>query len=115
MLTKTPRQLPAFRACVASSGLSRAQICRELDTSPRSLARWLADDAAPRPEHLCVYLATPWGCSVAIDDAARRLALAHAMADALRRELTAERALVARLLRLGGSFGAANEPVSRPA
>lgn len=114
MLHTMPRQLPALSTMLDDlEHPPTATLARWLGVSPRTAARWVAADDAPRPVLLALFWCTRWGRSeiecAAVNDAARLASLADAMAAqvvALQREL-------ARVV-AAGDFGSANAPTVRP-
>lgn len=110
-----PRALPGFAEIAGAAGGNPASIGQALGVAERTVYRWLAEDSAPRAAHLALFWVTPWGWSQVQADAWQRLQTAELLADALRRELTEERALCARLLRMGYGAGSANVAVYRSA
>jgi hypothetical protein len=110
MLHLMPAYIPPPGQLLAALEVRPPAVARALCVSERSVWRWLADDAMPRPAACALWWLSPWGRSVLVSDAEYRIHLAEATAEAVRAELTAERAMVARLLRSGASFGAANSP-----
>ena len=110
-----PRSLPGFAATAAAVGGNPAAMGQALGVSERTIWRWLAADAAPRPAHLALFWVTPAGWSLMHSEAAHRLETAALLADSLRLELTEERAQCARLLRMGYGGGSANAPLLRAA
>lgn len=104
-----PRVIPPLSTILADIGSPTAcDLAALLDVHPRTVQRWLADDAAPRAVLLALFWMTRWGRSQldaqAHNDAqhAARLArLAQLDVDRLRKQN-------AHLLRVG-DFGAAND------
>lgn len=101
MLHLMPRHTPEFGPLLSTLHASPEAAARALGVSPRSVYRWCAAGSAPRSAALALWWLTPAGWSLLDSELGHRLHVAHATADALRAELTAERAQVARLLRLG--------------
>lgn len=110
MLNRLPRQLPPLALILDDIGApTPAAIAVALGAPERSVRRWIATGAAPRPAMLALFWLTRWGMSI-VDCEAGRLADLHA---ALARSRLAEadelRAVLAKVLRLA-DFGAANDP-----
>lgn len=114
LLQRLPATLPALSIILADiCSPSPAALAAALDVHPRTVARWLAADEAPRPISLALWPLTRWGMSAS--DAlhynraelaeARRL-VAEQDAEQLRRELT--RVIAA------ADFGCANDPSQAP-
>lgn len=113
MVHRIPRQLPALATMLDDlQNPKTPDLARWLGVTPRTAARWVATDHAPRPVLLALFWCTRWGRSelecAAVNDAARLASLADAMGCqvvALQREL-------ARVL-AAGDFGSANAPTAR--
>ncbi len=115
MLHLIPRHTPSLGVMLDALGATPESAARALGVSVRSVYRWAADDQAPRPAALALWWVTPWGWSVLDSEVGHRLATAAAQVDALRHELTQERAQAARLIRMGYGGGSSNLPVYRQA
>lgn len=106
--------MPALSTMLADLGHpSTATLARWLDVTPRTAARWVAADHAPRAASLALFWCTRWGLSelecAAVNDSARLASMVDAMGCqvvALQREL-------ARVV-AAGDFGSANAPTARP-
>ena len=105
------KKLPGLSQILDNLGNpSAAQLAAALDVSPRTAARWIAADLAPRPAMLALYWVTSWGgdevnCA-AINDARAQYQLALSW----RSRAEQAEAQIARLLRVG-DFGASNSPM----
>lgn len=86
------------------------KIAQHLGVTPRTLARWVAADDAPRPVLLALFYETRWGYSLLETTAHNGALHARQHAASLERENASLRSRIARLERIGG-FGAANEPL----
>ncbi len=112
-----PSSVPALSVLLDDlGGLSAARLAQVFGVSRATAHRWRAQDRAPRAVLVALYLAAPsYGARseqarvLHAQDGAR---LAHALADAYRRELEALRREFARVVALG-DFGAANQPTAR--
>ncbi len=113
MLHLMPRHVPPLSTMLGALSATPDDAAAALGVSPRSVYRWLAADCAPRPVGLALWWLTPWGWSMLDSEVGHRMATAAAIADALRAELTAERAQCARLLAMGYGSGSANAPLLR--
>lgn len=100
MLHVVPRHTPEFGPLLAALQATPEACARALGVSARSVYRWQAAGAAPRPVALALYWLTPAGWSLVESEHAHRLHVAQATAAALRDELTAERASYARMLQM---------------
>ncbi len=112
-----PSSLPALSVLLEDLGSpSAARLAQVFAVSRATAHRWIAQDRAPRAVLLALFLAAPsYGhrCELArIEHAQEGARLAHALADAYRRELEALRREFARVVALG-DFGAANQPTAR--
>ncbi len=113
MLHLIPKHLPAFAALAEDVHASRAVLARALDVHPRTLARWIEDDAAPHVARLAVFWLTRWGQSALDADLYNANALHAALARELRIELMKAQRQIARLRRAldAAPAGAANSPI----
>jgi len=93
-----PRHLPAPALLLESINARPPAVAAALGVSERQVWRWLAADAMPRPAGLALWWLSPWGQSALVADAHQRVALAEALAAALRRDLAAADARAARLV-----------------
>lgn len=115
MLYLMPRHTPPLQQMLDALQATPETAARALGVSPRTVYRWAAEGQAPRPAALALWWVTPWGWSVLDSEVGHRLHVAAAQVDALRAELTEERAQAARLLRMGYGGGSANLPIYRQA
>lgn len=106
----TAAGLPPFSFLLHDLPAPPRLVARHLGLAPRTLARWLALDQAPRPVMLALFWESRWGRSAADAEAANYGAIYYRMAQGLRSEVDALRAQLVRLETLG-DFGAANGPV----
>ncbi len=90
-----------------------ASIARYLDVSERSLARWKADDQAPRAVMLALYWETHHGCQALYTDMWNDRQMAEALARSSQALAANLQARVAYLERLS-DFGCANSPAIHP-
>lgn len=105
----TPVQLPSLALMLDDLGQPGVdKLAAALGVTPRTVRRWLADGMAPRPAMLALFWVTRWGLSLVDAEAARLADLHAAEADCLRREVSALRDELARVLAVG-DFGAAND------
>jgi hypothetical protein len=113
---RLPRSLPPFAALADDVPCSRSALSKALDVHPRTLARWIDDDAAPRVARLAVFWLTRWGMSQLDADAYNSATLHAGMAGALRVELIAAQTQIARLRRAldAAPTGSANSPIYTP-
>lgn len=110
---KAPTQTPPLGLMLSDLPCSDARaLARHLGVSARTLARWIAADAAPRPVMLALFWETRWGLSVAHCDAVNGERVALGLARALQAETAMLRTRIARLEETG-DFGAANAPLWR--
>lgn len=109
-MIRAPRQLPPLDAILSDLGQpTPAMIGRALGVHERTVYHWLARGHAPRPAHLALFWESTWGRSQISADSENAAMWARGEAEALRREVAALRARVARLERVG-HFGSANAP-----
>lgn len=94
-----PRQFPSFATLADDVQCSRSALAKVLDVHPRTLARWIETEAAPRAAVLAVYWLTRWGMSQLDADAYNSATLSAALAASLERELIASQRQVSRLRR----------------
>lgn len=115
MQHRLPAHLPPFAAMADDVPCSRAVLACALDVHPRTLARWIDDDAAPRVARLAVFWLTRWGQSQLDADLYNDNQTHAAMANALRTELIASQRQVARLRRAldAAPLDSANSPIYR--
>lgn len=113
MLNRLPRHFPPLSVMLDDMGRpAPAHVARALGVSVRSVRRWMAADAAPRPVMLALFWVTRWGLS-AVDAQATNDARLHAgMSASLRREVDELRAQLLHVLSLCEA-GAANAPLFR--
>ncbi|KQW76583.1 hypothetical protein [Methylibium sp. Root1272] len=110
MLTRLPRQLPAFPDLLADLGNpGAALLARALGVTDRTVRRWLVDGNAPRPVLLALFWMTRWGQSEVACEAHNSAVMHAGMVGCLQREIAALRRELGRVLALG-EFGAANSP-----
>lgn len=118
-----PRVIPPLSLMLPDLGSpTAAHLGAFLGVHPRTVRRWLAADAAPRPVMLALYWLTRWGRSAVEAQAVRDAALAHAL---LRAETTRAAQLAAALSALEAATSrrpqvisldpAAAAPAARPA
>lgn len=106
--------LPPFSVLLADLPAHPAQVARHLGLSPACLARYAAQEQAPRPVMLAMFWESRWGRSAADVDASNTAAAQFQRAEALARENAALRRYVARLeadLSAAPGQRAANAPV----
>lgn len=109
-LHRLPRSVPPLPVLLADLGNpTTREVARALGVTERTVWRWLADGAAPRPATLALFWLTSWGWSCVESEARRAIDDARGYASALRTELDALRVELARVLSLG-EFGSANSP-----
>lgn len=107
MIRRLPGQLPPLSLMLDDIGRpSPASIARALGVSARSVRRWIATDAAPRPILAALFWLTRWGVSQVAADAHNSATLAAGYVRALKDENAALRSDLGRALALAD--GAAN-------
>lgn len=100
-----------MRLMTADIPASLDQIAQHLDIAPRTLARYVAADQAPRPVLLALFWETRWGRSAADCEAANYGAAQAGYAHALARENAALRRQINQLESLlTNGDSAANRP-----
>lgn len=110
LLKRLPATMPALSIILADiCSPSPAALAAALDVHPRTVARWIAADEAPRPISLALWPLTRWGMSAS--DALHYNAAQVDQARRLVAELDAEqlRAELSRVLAVA-DFGCANDP-----
>jgi hypothetical protein len=111
MLNRLPTQTPPLADMLADlGGPSAPDLARALDVHPRTVARWLADDQAPRTACLSVWWLTRWGFSAVDCELWNAAQLAFSERDAWRSEVASLRRELARVVALGDFGRAANDP-----
>lgn len=105
-------KLPPLRMMTDDIPTNRDAIARHLDIAPRTLARYLADEQAPRPVMLALFWETRWGRGAADCEAANYGQAMHARAESLQRENAALRRQLAQLEQMRAD-GSANAPFFR--
>lgn len=114
LLVMAPRIIPPLSTMLDDLGHpSPAQVGRLLQVHPRTVQRWIASDAAPRPVLLALFWLTRWGRSSVESAAVREAQLSAAVAQAAQRVAEQHAAEIAHLQAVG-DFGAANAPLLRP-
>ena len=88
---------------------SPVKIASHLEVTPKTLLRWQAANAAPRPVMLALFYETRWGSSLVHAEAHNGRMYAENQVRGLERENAALRTRIARLEAIG-DFGAANAP-----
>lgn len=110
MLTRLPRQLPAFPDLLADLGNPGAAVlARALGVTDRTVRRWLVDGNAPRPVLLALFWLTRWGQSEVACEAHNSAVMHAGMVGCLQREIASLRRELGRVLALS-EFGSANSP-----
>lgn len=111
MLATLNRQaVPALSLLLSDLGdPSQRAIARALGVCPRTVARWIAQDQAPRCAMLALFWVSRWGRDQIAGHAIEGARLAHAMNAALTAENHQLRRELARVL-VVGDFGSANDP-----
>lgn len=110
-LHRLPRSLPALSLLLDDLGRpSAAELARALGVGERTVYRWLAADAAPRPAHLALYFASSYGWSLVDSEARHAVQTWRGLAESRGRDLVALEARLRRLSALG-DFGSANDPI----
>ena len=112
MLQYLPRQTPSLAMMIEDIGAPKsAVIARSLGVSARSVERWSAAEAAPRPVMLALYWITRWGRS---DVDCRAANDATTMANVVRLLESENRSLRAALAAVVAlrEHGSANDPVT---
>lgn len=110
MLARLPRQLPLLSLMLDNLGNPSAEtVARALGVGVRTVRRWIADDAAPRPALLALFWLTRWGASELECDAHNAATMAASHVTSLKAENAALRAALARRDALAG-YGSANDP-----
>lgn len=89
-------------------------ISQHLGVTTRTMARWIADDDAPRAARLALFWETKYGLSVANCEAVNDARLYYGMAKGHESTIRDLRTRIA-YLEAVGDFGAANMPVYRAA
>jgi hypothetical protein len=108
MHIREPRTLPSVVFLLDDLGGVDA-VARYLHASPRTVARWRADNAAPRAAHLALYWVSRWGISM-YETTAHNAAVTHAgHAAAMTRECDRLRGIIAKLE--ARTWDSANSPV----
>lgn len=109
-LALLPRSVPALSQMLEDIGNPSARlVARALGVHPRTVERWMEQDTAPRAALLALFYATQWGRSAVNCQAENDAQLFFGYAAALRTELDAANAKLARLGQIG-EFGSANDP-----
>lgn len=109
-LALLPRRVPALSLMLEDIGHPSARlVARALGVHPRTVERWVEQDRAPRAALLALFYATQWGRSDVNCQAENDAKLYFGYAAALRTELDAANAQLARLGQIG-EFGSANDP-----
>ncbi len=105
-------RLPSLQLMAADIPASREQLARHLDIAPRTLARYITAEQAPRPIMLALFWETRWGRSAADSEAANYGQAMAGHAHALQRENAAlRRQLQLMESMLGDPHRAANSPL----
>lgn len=111
MLNRMPRRMPELATMLADIGNpSPEAVARALGVSTRSVQRWIAKEAAPRPVMVAIFWLTRWGMSSVNAEAVNLAALRSGEANVMRRKVEdLERKLV-HLAKIA-DFSAANSPI----
>ncbi|MCY4756704.1 helix-turn-helix domain-containing protein [Pelomonas aquatica] len=105
-----PRSTPAMAVMLEDLGNPSARaIARAMGVHERTVERWRSLGRAPKPVMLALFFATRWGRSAVNCQAVNDARLYFGYASALRTELDAANAKLARLGQIG-EFGSANDP-----
>lgn len=113
MQREAPRVMPPLSSLLADLGdPSPADLGRFLGLHPRTVARWIARDCAPRAALLALFWLTRWGRSQIACSAVNDATLLATRLRAQVAELEAARAALAAVLSVA-DFGAANSPTMR--
>lgn len=112
MLFRAPRSLPAFSALLDASPYRPAALAQYLGVSERTLARWRAQDAAPRVYELALYWESFYGMQHIETDAHNAACQSAAEAASWKRECERLAGVVSRL-EADHDWGSANSPVFR--
>lgn len=108
----TQAGLPPLRLMTADIPTSPDRIARHLDISPRTFARYLTAEQAPRAIMLALFWETRWGRSAADCEAANYGAVHAGLAHALARENAILRKQISTMESMMGNR-AANTPFFR--
>ena len=110
---EAPRVMPPLSSILVDLGQPAAvDVACFLGLHPRTVARWIQADQAPRAAMLALYWLTRWGRSQVECSAVNDARLAAAQLRAQVSELQAARDSLARVLAVA-DFGAANAPTMR--
>jgi hypothetical protein len=109
LLKRLPATLPALSVILADiCSPSPAALAAALDVHPRTVARWIAADEAPRPIGLALWPLTRWGMSASDALQFNRAELADVRRLVAEQDLELLRRELARVL-AAGDFGCAND------
>ncbi len=105
-----PRRIPALSALLEDLGNpSSAAVAKALGVHVSTVERWRREERAPRTALIALFFTTTWGRSAVNCQAENDASLYFGYAAALRTELDAANAKLARLGQIG-EFGSANDP-----
>ncbi|VTU20815.1 hypothetical protein SRS16CHR_02719 [Variovorax sp. SRS16] len=110
---RAPRSLPPLEyllSSIRSSANTPQSIARYLGISERTLARWRADEQAPRPVMLALYWESEWGIAHLHTDAINEAQHARSWVATMERECERLRGVIAKLESAEG-WESANSPV----
>lgn len=110
MFHRAPRSLPALSVLLDALPGRREAWIKYLGVSPRTFARWMARDMAPRPYMLALYWESDYGVAHLHADAHNAACQSAAEAAAWKREAEHLAGVVARLEK-DHDWGSANAPV----
>ena len=109
LFKRLPATLPALSIILADiCSPSPAALAQALDVHPRTVARWLAADEAPRAVGLALWPLTRWGMSASDALHFNRAELADVRRLVAEQDLELLRRELARVL-AAGDFGCAND------
>lgn len=110
-LNVVPRHLPAFRILWDDLGTPHpACAARVFGVSERTVRRWIAQDAAPGPVMVALWLLSRWGQHALVVEADRQAREYAGYVQALREDIERLERELARVLALNRT-GAANAPL----